>query len=37
MLDGPQPCRHPDVDHYGPAVSVDAINNFGVSAGQSDF
>src|SRR5271170_8120585 len=32
MLDGTQPCRHPDVDHYGPAVSVDAINSFGVSA-----
>jgi hypothetical protein len=34
MLDGTQPCRHPDVDHYGPAISVDAINSFGVSAGH---
>jgi hypothetical protein len=34
MLDGTQPCRHPDVDHHGPAVSVDAINSFGVSAGH---
>ena len=35
MLDGRQPCRHPDVDHYGPAISVDAINTAGVSAGPS--
>jgi len=37
MLDGRQPCRYPDVDDYGPAISVDAINTAGVSAGQSDF
>jgi hypothetical protein len=34
MLDGRQPCRHPDVDHYGQAISVDAINTAGVSAGH---
>jgi hypothetical protein len=34
MLDGRQPRRHPDVDHYGPAMSVDAINTAGVSAGH---
>jgi hypothetical protein len=34
MLDGRQPCRHPDVDHYGPAMSVDAINTAGESAGH---
>jgi hypothetical protein len=37
MLDGRQPCRYPDVDDYGPAISVDAIDTAGVSAGQSDF
>jgi hypothetical protein len=34
MLDGRQPCRHPDVDDYGPAISVDAINTAGVSVGH---